>query len=205
MDGTSKAGRGRRRESLAARQARVGIVANPRMTELPRPTPREVWTRWPDLRSSKRRSHMPDPSVQSGPDLAALDAYAQSLRQSDRAPAMAPEKTPDTDATERNTPSERSGVSRFWDCLPFGAAIKKPYRSNRGSNFAPATLPVTTHNPEFSSDPANTFGPVPENGQDYANTPSSPSGFRLFLARLAITSTVLFAVFYLWRVFWGIP
>jgi hypothetical protein len=45
----------RRRETLADRQARVGIVANPKRISLNTPVPRDVWTRWPDLRSAHRR------------------------------------------------------------------------------------------------------------------------------------------------------
>jgi hypothetical protein len=39
---------------LARRQARVGIVANPVKVALPPCSPREVWTRWPKLRSARR-------------------------------------------------------------------------------------------------------------------------------------------------------
>jgi hypothetical protein len=39
---------------LALRQARVGIVANPVKVALPPSSPREVWTRWPKLRSARR-------------------------------------------------------------------------------------------------------------------------------------------------------
>ena len=90
MDGTTTAGRGRRRESLAARQARVGIIANPQMPKLPRPIPREVWTRWPDLRAAKRRSQGADAGGQDGSDLLSLDAFVQSVRRSGPAPNRAP-------------------------------------------------------------------------------------------------------------------
>lgn len=43
-----------RRLQRARRQARVGIVANPVEITLPVVPPREVWTRWPRLRSARR-------------------------------------------------------------------------------------------------------------------------------------------------------
>ncbi|MGY6706348.1 hypothetical protein [Roseinatronobacter sp.] len=46
----------RRSEPLSMRQARVGIVANPATIRLPVHPPRDVWTRWPDMRS-RRRHH----------------------------------------------------------------------------------------------------------------------------------------------------
>lgn len=49
----------RRSETLADRQARVGIVANPNRVPLQAPVPRDVWTRWPDLRSAHRRKNRP--------------------------------------------------------------------------------------------------------------------------------------------------
>lgn len=39
---------------LAERQARTGIIANPAKVTLPVAIPREVLTRWPDLRSKRR-------------------------------------------------------------------------------------------------------------------------------------------------------
>ena len=44
----------RRSEPLSMRQARVGIVANPAVIRLPVHPPRDVWTRWPDMRSRRR-------------------------------------------------------------------------------------------------------------------------------------------------------
>lgn len=43
-----------RKTRLAARQARVGIIANVTVALLPTQPPREIWTRWPKLRSSRR-------------------------------------------------------------------------------------------------------------------------------------------------------
>jgi hypothetical protein len=43
---------------LERRQARVGIVANPVKVALPPGSPREVWTRWPKLRSARRLEAM---------------------------------------------------------------------------------------------------------------------------------------------------
>ncbi len=40
---------------LAERQARVGIIANQVNLALPNPTPRDVWTRWPNLQSARRQ------------------------------------------------------------------------------------------------------------------------------------------------------
>lgn len=205
MDGTSTAGRGRRRESLAARQARVGIVANPRQIVLPRPTPREVWTRWPVLRSSKRRSHMPDSSVQGGPDLSALDEYARSLRQSGGAPAMTHEETPNSVAIEGAGAPERSGLWRLLDRLAFGAALKKRHRTARSSSLARAALAGTAWNSVSGALPVKTSGPVPAKGQDQANAPSPPQKARLFLTRLAILATALIVIFHILHVFWGIP
>ena len=45
-----------RKSQRARRQARVGIVANPVEITLPVFPPREIWTRWPKLRSARRRA-----------------------------------------------------------------------------------------------------------------------------------------------------
>lgn len=74
-------------QRLAERQARVGIIANTIDVALPSAPPREVWTRWPKLRSARRREtgrsnarHDPmmDDPVLNG---AALDAFALEIRQ----------------------------------------------------------------------------------------------------------------------------
>ncbi len=44
----------RHRARRAERRARVGIIANPVELVQPAVIPREVWTRWPKLRSSRR-------------------------------------------------------------------------------------------------------------------------------------------------------
>jgi hypothetical protein len=44
----------RQKSDIAARQARVGIIANPAEVPLPPILPREMMTRWPDLRSRRR-------------------------------------------------------------------------------------------------------------------------------------------------------
>ncbi|TVP74019.1 MAG: hypothetical protein EA339_01480 [Rhodobacteraceae bacterium] len=80
------------KRQIAARQARVGIIANPKSVAMPRHAPRDVWTRWPKLRSSRR-------SVQSATDVAeqpsapdlilsgeALKTFAKELRSTELAP-----------------------------------------------------------------------------------------------------------------------
>lgn len=47
-------GRSRQSEPLRERQARVGIIANPAEVHLPTHLPRDIWNRWPDLRSKRR-------------------------------------------------------------------------------------------------------------------------------------------------------
>lgn len=42
---------------LQQRQARVGIIANTVEMDLPAPPPKDVWLRWPRLRSSRRLKH----------------------------------------------------------------------------------------------------------------------------------------------------
>lgn len=86
MGSQIETGKGRRRESLAARQARVGIVANPRMPDLHHPAPREVWTRWPELRASKRRARAAAGGTCDMPQLATLGAFAETVRRTSPAP-----------------------------------------------------------------------------------------------------------------------
>jgi len=51
-----------RKTRLAERQARVGIVANLVEVRLPTHGPREVWVRWPKLRSARRQGQgVPEP------------------------------------------------------------------------------------------------------------------------------------------------
>ena len=72
---------------LEARQERLGIVANPAQVDIPVLPPREVWTRWPKLRSARRREALRDPSperpltrdpVLSGQKLAAFMSELRS-------------------------------------------------------------------------------------------------------------------------------
>ncbi|TVS01051.1 MAG: hypothetical protein EA407_13130 [Rhodobacteraceae bacterium] len=76
---------GARRESLLARQARVGIIANTKELDLPVHAPREIWTRWPDLRSARRRkgAEQDDPDAGHDPILSgdALRAFVDELRE----------------------------------------------------------------------------------------------------------------------------
>ncbi|MGY6697472.1 MAG: hypothetical protein ACXIUW_15795 [Roseinatronobacter sp.] len=74
-------------QRLAERQARVGIIANTIEVVMPSAPPREVWTRWPKLRSARRREkarstarHDPliDDPILNG---AALEAFARDIRQ----------------------------------------------------------------------------------------------------------------------------
>lgn len=78
-----------RNASLAKRQARVGIVANAVEVKLPSHSPRDVWTRWPKLRSARRpganvqglgRSDKADDPVLNGDR---LKEFAYELRKSD--------------------------------------------------------------------------------------------------------------------------
>lgn len=71
---------------LARRQARVGIVANPVTVALPPGSPREVWTRWPKLRSARRLEalrHMVDAQTHSnalGPSDDSLKGFVHETR-----------------------------------------------------------------------------------------------------------------------------
>lgn len=76
----------RQTESLAARQARVGIVANPHKPPAKLPAPREVWVRWPDLRSARRCKDTPQPSHSAEDDMARMDAFVRSVRRAAPAP-----------------------------------------------------------------------------------------------------------------------
>lgn len=83
--GTAK----RRGETLTDRQARVGIVANPKRVPINVPVPRDVWTRWPDLRSAHRRKSKAGPHSQTAPsqDMDAFEEFVRSVRKS---PAVLP-------------------------------------------------------------------------------------------------------------------
>lgn len=87
----------RRREGLAARQARVGIVANPRRVVMQRPVPREVWTRWPDLRASIRRKAKKVARPPQPDDCAAFDAFVRSVRRTAPTPDCMEEIEKDAD------------------------------------------------------------------------------------------------------------
>ncbi|MGP9789233.1 hypothetical protein [Roseinatronobacter sp. NSM] len=75
----------RRTEPLSMRQARVGIIANPAKVAMPVHLPRDVWTRWPDLRSRRRHhgARAKDPAQGFGDpvlDGVLLGSYARDLR-----------------------------------------------------------------------------------------------------------------------------
>ena len=112
MNGTLKLGPGRREETLAARQARVGIIANPRLAELPRSAPRDVWTRWPELRAAKRRAR---PAESGAAEATALNSFIQSVRRS--APA------PDPTGTEEVSVPEPSWMRRLMIRIVIGSAL----------------------------------------------------------------------------------
>lgn len=93
-----------RKTRLAERQARVGIIANTTTVALPAHPPREIWTRWPRLRSGRRQGarkpaehirQLQDDAVMSGDllrdlrrDLCAQDAAdSPGVDRSDHLPA----------------------------------------------------------------------------------------------------------------------
>lgn len=85
----------RQSESLAARQARVGIVANPHKPPAKAPAPREVWVRWPDLRSARRCKDAAQPAPIVEDEMARMDAFVRSVRRAAPAPdPSAPEEDP---------------------------------------------------------------------------------------------------------------
>ncbi|MBN2761271.1 MAG: hypothetical protein JXQ79_12290 [Rhodobacteraceae bacterium] len=77
----------RRSETLADRQARVGIVANPKRVPVNVPVPRDVWARWPDLRSAHRRKSKTGPHAKTA-QLQDMDAFEEFVRSVRKSPAM---------------------------------------------------------------------------------------------------------------------
>lgn len=72
---------------LSARQARVGIIANPQTVPPPIVLPRDVMARWPDLRSKRRMRKLGQLDVHQDDMLRAdmaLANFAQEIRQSVR-------------------------------------------------------------------------------------------------------------------------
>lgn len=116
MTSDFEAGHGRRQESLAARQARVGILANPRSVALPRPAPREVWTRWPELRAAKRRARATVMTTGQQSDGAALDDFVRSVRRAG--------PVPDPDCAEPSDQApEPSWIGRLMAGLAVGVSL----------------------------------------------------------------------------------
>ncbi len=80
-------------ERRAAQQARVGILRNPAQPGLPKIAPRDVWRKWPRLRSTRRlcgsAGNRPAlvatddgaAPVDILPDGRALDGFRRALRQ----------------------------------------------------------------------------------------------------------------------------
>jgi hypothetical protein len=77
----------RRGEALTNRQARVGIVANPNRVPITVPVPRDVWARWPDLRSAHRRKSKTGPHAKTA-QLQDMDAFEEFVRSVRKSPAM---------------------------------------------------------------------------------------------------------------------
>lgn len=88
----------RRQETLIARQARVGILANTHSAVPQAPAPRDVWTRWPDLRSANRRKTRKGTGSADPSDTDALNAFVRSVRQAGPAPDPAEEEGLDPSA-----------------------------------------------------------------------------------------------------------
>ena len=78
-------------ERRAAQQARVGILRNPAEPKLATPPPRDVWRKWPRLRSARRTGTVPpremtgrrmgDSAERPLPEQQALQAETRALRQ----------------------------------------------------------------------------------------------------------------------------
>lgn len=81
-------------ERFLERQARLGITPNPIALVLPEPQHREVWTRWPKLRSARRPSRVesgsPNASAESDAVLNGdrLSAFSKEMRD---APCASPQ------------------------------------------------------------------------------------------------------------------
>ncbi len=119
---------GARRESLLARQARVGIIANAKELDLPVHAPREIWTRWPDLRSARRRkgAKQDDPDAGHDPILSgdALRAFVEELREPEdgQAPPES-ESAPEGISALQAEPPEQP---------PLGHKLRPPIRTGLG-------------------------------------------------------------------------
>lgn len=78
-----------------ARQARVGIVANPVELQVKHLPPRESWTKWPRLRSARRiesvHQHSAPNILEQDPILsgAKLDEFIRKLRRNEQVDATA--------------------------------------------------------------------------------------------------------------------
>lgn len=80
-------------ERRAVQQARVGILRNPAQPRLPQVPPRDVWRKWPRLRSARRQSgaaedeagtnagHGAAAHADPQPDGRALEGFRRALRQ----------------------------------------------------------------------------------------------------------------------------
>jgi hypothetical protein len=74
---------------LAERQARMGIIANPAKVALPPVVPREILTRWPDLRSKRRLRKRGQLQVAT-PDASLQDDVLTGLRDDIRKRSISP-------------------------------------------------------------------------------------------------------------------
>ncbi|MCC5962968.1 MAG: hypothetical protein JJU09_07560 [Rhodobacteraceae bacterium] len=100
----------RRGESLRARQSRVGIIVNPVPLDMPRPSPRDVWLRWPRLRSARRAGGGRKEEPAADPILTgdALRSFARELREEGAVHAVS-----DTPGSGDTDPADT--IARQWD------------------------------------------------------------------------------------------
>ncbi len=111
----------RRGESLRARQSRVGIIANPVPLDMPRPAPRDVWLRWPRLRSARRAGGVRKEKPAADPILTgdALSSFARELRE--EGPVHA---EPDTHGSGDS--DDADSIARQWDRADLSGLMNDP-------------------------------------------------------------------------------
>lgn len=113
---------------LLLRQERLGIIANPVPVTLPALPPRDVWTRWPRLRSARRRERLRDDPPQNRLDRdpvlngKRLEAFAAEIRSARKADDMAAQVFPHLVAGAPTgaglRPDFRSAQTRAWGAFP---------------------------------------------------------------------------------------
>ena len=168
-------------ERRAVQQARVGILRNPASPDLPRPAPRDVWRKWPRLRSQRRLQALRGSEAANDVDEILtgerLRAFSRSLRKPGTVPDVGGQDTAalDTEAFDTKAPDVMdigTEAAPRHDAPP--ARGQTPLAAARGAMDAPEDECAPAPDPQARPQVPPTRAPAAD-GRHRADATPSPT------------------------------